>query len=225
MAIEAGQFTEKDELIAKFYTIRAGLSVISEEWENTMAKAKEVRNLESVNLQQNRSIKEQQDIARRSFERNERSAKEDLEKKANAISYHLQCIEELKQEKVKAEAKADDTYAHFKWKPVLFVGIAGLIITLLFVPMMDAPWLFLLCLAAFLVVLFLSIKNVKKEGKKNKAIVLSDICKQINACEENLEKIRSEYAFCEQRYNDVLNSKPLDIALENIEGYDEYAQK
>ena len=31
MAIEAQQFTEKDELIAKFYTLRAGLSAIAEE--------------------------------------------------------------------------------------------------------------------------------------------------------------------------------------------------
>ena len=31
MAIEASNLTEKDELISKFYTVRAGLSVIAEE--------------------------------------------------------------------------------------------------------------------------------------------------------------------------------------------------
>lgn len=33
MAIEARQFTDKDELIANFYALRAGLSVIAEETE------------------------------------------------------------------------------------------------------------------------------------------------------------------------------------------------
>lgn len=37
MAIEASKFTEKDELIAKFYTLRAGLSVIAEETEKIKA--------------------------------------------------------------------------------------------------------------------------------------------------------------------------------------------
>lgn len=37
MAIEASKFTEKDELIAKFYSLRAGLSVIAEETEKIKA--------------------------------------------------------------------------------------------------------------------------------------------------------------------------------------------
>lgn len=45
MAIDASSLTEKDELIAKFYTIRAGLSVIAEESEKIRKIEKEIQEL------------------------------------------------------------------------------------------------------------------------------------------------------------------------------------
>ncbi len=42
MAIEASKFTEKDELIANFYSLRAGLSVIAEETEKIKATENEI---------------------------------------------------------------------------------------------------------------------------------------------------------------------------------------
>ena len=45
MAIEASNLTEKDELIAKFYTIRAGLSVIAEESYRVKDKENEIYSL------------------------------------------------------------------------------------------------------------------------------------------------------------------------------------
>ena len=50
MAIDASTFTQKDELIAKFYTLRAGLSVIAEETDKIKNAENELAELEEKNI-------------------------------------------------------------------------------------------------------------------------------------------------------------------------------
>ena len=56
MAIEASKFTEKDKLIAKFYTLRAGLSVIAEETDKIKAAEKELATFEEKNKEHNNQV-------------------------------------------------------------------------------------------------------------------------------------------------------------------------
>ena len=76
MAIEASNLTEKDELIAKFYTIRAGLSVIAEE-------SGKIRTLES----------EIEDLEWKDVEHREKSRKEAKSRKWD-LEYKLQKVNE-----------------------------------------------------------------------------------------------------------------------------------
>ena len=70
MAIEAKDFTEKDELIAQFYTLRAGLSVIAEEM-------KYIRDLEnSKNNLVNQDREHREKVAHLLFEKKWRVEKE-----------------------------------------------------------------------------------------------------------------------------------------------------
>ena len=56
MAIDASKFTDKDKLIAKFYTLRAGLSVIAEETEKIKTVENEIKDLEYKNDEHNRNV-------------------------------------------------------------------------------------------------------------------------------------------------------------------------
>ena len=56
MAIDANKYTQKDELIAKFYTLRAGLSVIAEETDKIKAAENDLAELEEKNIKHNEQI-------------------------------------------------------------------------------------------------------------------------------------------------------------------------
>ena len=58
MAIEASQFTEKDQLIAKFYTLRAGLSVIAEKTEKIKVTEKYLSDLNAKNDENNKKVQD-----------------------------------------------------------------------------------------------------------------------------------------------------------------------
>lgn len=58
MAIDASKFTEKDELIAKFYTLRAGLSVIAEETGKIKQAERELLNLNTKNEAHNKKVED-----------------------------------------------------------------------------------------------------------------------------------------------------------------------
>ena len=70
MAIEASKFTEKDELIAKFYTLRAGLSVIAEETEKIKAAEKELEAITAKNNENNKNV-QQEYLSKSNHYRNE----------------------------------------------------------------------------------------------------------------------------------------------------------
>ena len=59
MAIEASKFTEKDELISKFYTLRAGLSVIAEETSKIREGEYELRELILQNEKTSKEFQEE----------------------------------------------------------------------------------------------------------------------------------------------------------------------
>ena len=61
MAINAGNFTEKDKLIAQFYTLRAGLSAISDETEKIRRKENEISEMTCENECENYAAKERYD--------------------------------------------------------------------------------------------------------------------------------------------------------------------
>lgn len=58
MAIEAKGFTEKDELIAKFYTLRAGLSAIAEDTKQIRDAEEQLEPLESTHYRQKRQAED-----------------------------------------------------------------------------------------------------------------------------------------------------------------------
>ena len=59
MAIEASKFTEKDELIAKFYTLRAGLSAIAEETDKIKKVEQELSELNNKNEEYNKKVNDE----------------------------------------------------------------------------------------------------------------------------------------------------------------------
>ncbi len=61
MAINAGNFTEKDNLIAQFYALRAGLSAISEETEEIQSLENEIKRIKYENSTENRNAKQRYD--------------------------------------------------------------------------------------------------------------------------------------------------------------------
>ena len=70
MAIEASKFTEKDELIAKFYTLRAGLSVIAEETEKIRQAEQHLSILNVKNTDHNKAVQDKLSSERKSLQKN-----------------------------------------------------------------------------------------------------------------------------------------------------------
>ena len=70
MAIEASKFTEKDELISRFYTLRAGLSVISEETEKIKQAEQHLSILNGKNTDHNKAVQDNLISERKSLQEN-----------------------------------------------------------------------------------------------------------------------------------------------------------
>ena len=70
MAIEAKEFTEKDELIAKFYTLRAGLSAVAEETKQIREQEKKKRELIRLDAEHRKEVEGRLASKKRELEEN-----------------------------------------------------------------------------------------------------------------------------------------------------------
>jgi len=80
MAIEAGQLTEKDELIGKFYAVRAGLSVIADENAKIRRQEEEISTKKSINSSSNQTTSEKYQRDLETFNSKKDRLEEELEK-------------------------------------------------------------------------------------------------------------------------------------------------
>ncbi len=216
MAIEAYQFTEKDELLAKFYTLRAGLSVIAEENNSLRIANDELKKLKQENDSGNylleREYKElsySNDSAKRSWESKKNTAQYDLNKNdyLGRIVRLSNVVKKLKEEKYICENTPEaDFRTPFRWGKwfLLAFGIfvafdiiclAGLLEMLEMLTenlgfselgFVVVFFLVLICLVIVLPTVII-LKEKKNSGKINKMNKLSEITDSLKKAKNNLE--------------------------------------
>lgn len=217
MAIEAQQFTEKDELIAKFYTLRAGLSAIAEE-------TKEIKSVENELNDYLRKDKENQiEIKEKYEEKNSqnRSKKSKLENKLEACEYL--CNRE-KRALSDAKSKLDElnrpmAYMKFKKEYSLVIFITTAIISIVtfeilfysliqftfpsFVQKNDYIGMHFVLWGVNMIIVSFVYNIIRNQNAKK-------ICKkEISNCEAIISSIKREisrYSENAKKYNDEIDS-------------------
>ena len=183
MAIEANQLTEKDELIGKFYTVRAGLSVIADEnqkikhsiyWTDQLKKINERRNKNSQNkYDDDMSGFNSQKI---NLENNIEQESKNLNSANNSLAYKTRLKKENKEknfagyavkefftgkEKIQENYKLTNFLFYFG-SIVMGFSIAGTIILalLFFFELLDVPY-FLISGGSLILGIVLAFKSVE----------------------------------------------------------------
>ena len=140
MAIEAQQFTEKDELIAKFYTLRAGLSAIAEE-------NKEIKSVESQLWNYQRKENSHKNEIQKLYEKEELhiyQKKRGLERDLENVQ-HLYNSKEAELSKAKSKLnELNKPGAYQKYRPSLGCAVYSFYLVIGFI-------IFIFLLAAFMI--------------------------------------------------------------------------
>jgi hypothetical protein len=227
MAIEASNLTEKDELISKFYTVRAGLSVIAEESakihlaESNLEKARyedechdENMEWEYMNDCKNYNAKLQE------LEAEAKSKKECVYEKENILETAINTQKELKSKPVKSYYNGEK---EIRTSVLLGVGVF-LTIELLgwgcFELLIKLPFFQNLLPAAILLAAIIalaieiltcrSIKNavVNKYANKNRTLKIFEAETKVKEAREDLDMAKKSVLEAEQEYNNYLLCKP-----------------
>ena len=226
MTIEAGNLTEKDELISKFYTIRAGLSVIAEQSDrirNAEAKLNLVRD-EDENHRN--SVERQYQYDCNNYEENHKIYQTNAQQKKDDLLKKEKALKKAKGERKQIENKPLgaflDKKQEKKYKLVSF-GIAivawviiAVILWLVISRFLPQISIFDVAFPAFLLAdvvwlftfIFLGIKNVNKEGGKNKAAQMLIIDEKIKNLEQDFEVAKKVAEDAEIEYSNYLSCRP-----------------
>ena len=234
MAIEANKFTEKDELIANFYILRAGLSTIAEETAKIKSAEKELDELKTQNEENNNQIKlayqnnlHQATFLKKSLDAKLEHALTEKSNFANAISKLELTIHNLKEERKKFQNANPMKYGEFEWRrfftcagvmfPILSIGVFlfGNPISLLleYLGLLDTTnkypgvFIILFLVFGFVYIPFIYTRISQKiEGKRTIKGKLEYINKELKSTRNTLENYSKQYKQLKEKCNDY-NSK------------------
>lgn len=215
MAIEAKEFTEKDELIASFYTLRAGLSVIATETKKIRRKSEELNSLQCKQKIHQTQI--ESTIKQKQYEL-EREKEEHYEKLKESKK-HLRSLESTHQDYLKADA-----YKSFAHPIHPFIGFllfwvcvfAYTVVFTLFATVVDysttGMYIFVILTAPPALVGFIfSIKKINKYRAMKYLILAMNKCKEEIAHHE--QKVQ-ETARIISRLSNQMNRLEVEIKAE-----------
>lgn len=222
MAIEASGFTEKDELIAKFYTVRAGLSVIAEE-SKKIADTKSSLNFEQEEFRRNKDNYEKK---KSKF----RMESKECENRVVASKRNIQTAEnklkELEFRKKEVELNSNSRYSSFRVGLMItscvvgaiFLIIAHSILGFIFTDVYDvcdydnftAVFCFIGIPVLFLLSFIIPKTEQNIEGRKVKENITIDLERDIAFTEKQLSTYKKEYEGWSHRYQIICASKPLE---------------
>lgn len=213
MAIEASNLTEKDELIAKFYTIRAGLSVIAEESEKIRSLEDEINDLKRKDENYKKKACETVEREKWNLEYKLQEANKTFETLQRGLNYQKDQRNIL----VKNGSKKYKPY--LRWDIITILCIVGSIILLVIGIVSDAPTFFEFSIAAYipLVIILCKIWQRKKGNEKwYEEIDRQD--EMINNIESDMNKTKSEVEKYRKAINEINNNKLPSIRNESPNG-------
>ena len=203
MAIEAREFTEKDELIAKLSAVRDGLTVISEE-KGRIADAEEgLRRLQIL-------TEEQREQYSKKVEQTERK-KETLE---SQLDFFREKEIELSTRKREVESSKPKDYVNIKRRLL----IASIIASVLFIISIFANaylnyFTLLVCWFALYSIVLI---EVNKRGKDLRNKALKAVGLEIEKNNDMLAKINSEINVISLELEELLANEPNDEELKSF---------
>jgi len=221
MAIDANQLTEKDELIAKFYTVRAGLSVIAEETKKISDSEAKIKALEDTQKRE----KKKYDKDLKYFSDNREKCDNTLIDLKNKIDEAHGKLQEARESERTVLAKDPKDYGDFrvgffiKW--TIIIGIVLSIISeLIAVTVVDNEEILpVISLVCFLVAagfsLILSISDKKEGGKRIQNDILIRIGSEISQTERQLKKLNEAYQSEQERYSQLIEM-PIEAQEKSI---------
>ena len=174
MAIEAKDFTEKDELIAKFYTIRAGLSVIAEETEKFRKLEEKISDLKYQDKQYKEKIVRDTQIERYDLQRRIHELEENEKEAQKSLSYLMNSRRAISNTDSKINVQK------VSYSITGGIGFFGLIIVL--ICMSSVMWLI------YLVSLIMSIVIIFNINKKRVKIAVNE---EVDRIDSSIHKVKS----------------------------------
>ncbi len=216
MAIEANQLTERDTLIEKFYTVRAGLSVIAEENEKIREAKEDITEAKKSNDSYNQTTKSNFDYEMQKFNNTKSSIEKDLYEKRNVkLSYEGQLKAATKKKTETEKVSAYKYRKEIEEKASLWGGLIGFYLPglcmfggLFLAPAIGVTAYISLLIAYWPVAIFCVLRYGFSTGGKEKKRIISIHEKEIAQCKTSLAKVEKEIEELENKLSVHLKTKP-----------------
>lgn len=226
MAIEASNLTEKDELITKFYTVRAGLSVIAKESSKIRLAESKFELAKIRDSSHDRTMEKKYKEDHENYNNRVQKLEEDMFLAKEVLNAKERLLSDRKKEKKKIEATPAKKYYKDEYgKLIVAVNIIVGILTFFasfmgIMPILYSlsrdlgdflPWILQMIFAIFSTFVVCStIYTIitKKIGKKNKSREILEMDREIKNREEILHNAEQEFANAKAEYENYLSCRP-----------------